>query len=483
MKRIPITATIASIGPFILFGCTSMSPGAGFDDVANIANERTGGRVQWNRDTEADRAVGDEVRSMLEGDLSADQAVQIALLNNRNLQATFEDLGVAQADLVEAGLLKNPLFHAERRFPGKALELDITEDFLSVFFLPLRKRIAESNFEATKLRVANAVLDLASRAREGFYELQGAEQILELRRSVVQATSASADAAKRLHDAGNMTDLNLANEQAAASMARLELGVAESGLQDQREHLNVLMGLWGDNTQWAIAARLPEPPDVELTSEGLETLAIRSRLDLAALRYEAEAFAQMLGLGRYAALTEVNITGHLEREPDGLTTFGPGLDIPLPVFNQGQPTRARYISQLRQALQRHAALAVEIRSSVRQERNHMLAARNRSEYYRKVLIPLRTTIVEQTQLEYNAMLVGVFQLLLAKQGQIDAGREYIESLRDYWISRTELERVVGARLESTNLRPAEHPEDDSQKGTQDSSSVPDHTQHQHTHGH
>lgn len=105
----------------------------------------------------------------------------------------------------------------------------------------------------------------------------------------------------------------------------------------------------------------------------------------------------------------------------------------------------------RQSEARFRALAVKVRSEVRRARNHMLSARARVEYYRKVLLPLRGTIVEQTQLEYNAMLVGVFQLLQAKQAEIEAGRGYIEALRDYWIARAELEHAVGGRLQDSSV--------------------------------
>ena len=130
---------------------------------------------------------------------------------------------------------------------------------------------------------------------------------------------------------------------------------------------------------------------------------------------------------------------------------------------------ARAQAKLRQAQQRYVALAVEIRSQVRAARNRMFSARSRVEYYRRVIIPLRHQIVEQTQLEYNAMLVGVFQLLQAKQGEIESGRAYVEALRDYWIARAELEKAVGGQLKSraASTQPAaEPPQQESQQQLQ-----------------
>ncbi len=430
--------------------CASTSPDEAFEDVRTMLAERGVERVHWQRGAEEDAAVVEAVRALLEGELTADAAVQVALLGNLSLQATYEDLGVAQADLVQAGLLANPIFHGEIRFPGRPkspLELDVSQDFLSVFLLPLRKRVAAAELEAVKLRVAHEVLDLAARTRTAFYVLQGAQQMLEMRESIVLATGSSAEAARRFHEAGNITDLALASEEAIASQARLELALAEEEAFDAREDLTSLMGLWGANAAFRVAPRLPELPASELSPQGLESLAVTQRLDLSAARADTEMFAHALGIEDYAVLEpETVITGHLEREPDGTTTTGPGLDIPIPIFDQGQAARARARSLLRQSEDRYAALAIQVRSEVRRARNRMLSARSRAEYYRSVLLPLQDTIVQQTQLEYNAMLTGVFQLLQAKQAEIEAGRSSIEALRDYWLARTELERTVGGRL-------------------------------------
>jgi cobalt-zinc-cadmium efflux system outer membrane protein len=430
--------------------CASTDPGPAFEDVRALLGERGVENVHWNRGTAADAEVAESVGAMLQEELTVDAAVQIALLENASLQATYEELGIAQADLVQAGLLANPIFHGEIRFPGRPsepLELDISQDFLSIFLMPLRKRVAASELEAAKLRVANAVLEHTARTRAAFYALQAAQQMLEMRSDVSLATEASAEAAERFHDAGNITDLELASEKAIASQAMLELSIAEGEVYDAREELVARMGLWGADAMIRVGSRLPELPETETSPEDLESLALSRRLDLLAARADVETTAQSLGIARYAMLLpEVGVTAHLEREPDGTTTTGPSLDIPIPLFDQGQAARARGWAILRQSEARYIALAVEIRSEVRRARNRMLSSRSRAEYYRAVLLPLHETIVEETQLEYNAMLTGVFQLLQSKQAAIETGRTYIEALREYWLSRTELEHAVGGPL-------------------------------------
>lgn len=444
---------VAAAVLFALTGCAAGPKDAGFGDVRREAAGRAGvdpDVVRWNRDTADDRAAADAVRGLLARPLTPDAAVQVALLNNATLQATYEDLGIAQADLVQAGLLKNPVFSFEVRFPAdpKApIEADVFYEFVSLLTMPLRQKVAAAQFEAAKRRVTGAVLGLAADARSAYYTLQGAEQMLEMRRQVAQATEASADAAREIRRAGNITELQLRTEEGLAAQSKVDLAAAEAEVVQDRERLNVLMGLWGPATQWTIPTRLPELPEAESPGAGLESLAVEQRPDLASAAAEAEAAGQSLGLSRAVALLpDATVGAHFEREPQGEKTLGPSIELPVPLFDQGQAQVARNEAMLRQARRRYAAMAVEARSQVRAAYAKVLAARSRAEYFRRRVLPLYARILEQTQLQYNAMQVGVFQLLQAKQSQIDAGRAYVEAVRDYWVAWTELEKAVGGRL-------------------------------------
>jgi cobalt-zinc-cadmium efflux system outer membrane protein len=430
-----------------LAGCSSVPEEAGFGDAAATVRERSGLEIRWDRGQPEDEEVAARLRALLERELDAEAAVEIALLRNRHLQALYEDLRIAQADLVEAGLLRNPIFHAEARFPeggGRtALDLGIEEEFLSILFLPLRKRVAAASFEATKLRVAEHVLALAGEVRMAFYRLQGAEQLAELLGTVLQATDASAELARRLHEAGNIRDLDLATELALHEEARLALAQAELERTEARERLNALMGLWGPQAAWEIAPRLPELPGEEEPVQGIEARAVAASLGLAQRRIEIEREAERLGLVRRTRLSPDPAVGvSAERESEsGLWTTGPALALSLPLFDQGQPAVTRALAALSSLQESYAAEAVELRSAARSAASRVLASRGRAEFLRAVIVPLRSRIVAETQLEYNAMQVGAFQLLMAKREEIAAGAAYVEELRDYWIASTELARI------------------------------------------
>src|SRR6266571_4113108 len=362
-------------GTVALAGCAHVDPNPAFQELANTVHLRTGKRVQWNRGSAKDAEAQAAVASLLGRPLTAGSAVQVTLLNNHKLQATYEELGIAQADLVEAGLLRNPIFTFERRFPGQALEMDVLKEFIDILLLPLRKRIAAAQFEAAKLRVGHEILNLAGEVRAAFYEHQGDQQLVELRKTVADATERSAETALKMREAGNLRNLDLATEQASHAQAKIELAKAQSEAVQTREKLNKLMGAFGAQTNWTVASRLPELSGGEVSTSQLESRAIQQRLDLAAARQEFIAQARSLGIARADAILErAEIGGHYEREISGEYAIGPSVNVPIPIFNQGQAAFARAAAKLRQSQQRYLALATDIRSDVRATRDRMLLA-------------------------------------------------------------------------------------------------------------
>ncbi len=434
----------------MLAGCASVDRKPGFADVQSMASEHGITSLHWNAGTGEDQAVSDSVDRLLADGLTADEAVQIALLNNRTLQARYEDLRIAQADLVQAGLLKNPIFDGSIRFAekgaGEIIDLGVAFDFLDVFFIPMRKAVAETKFAGAKLEVTGAVIDLAGQTRASYFELQAAEQMLEMRRTTLTAYEASFDFAKRLREAGNNTLLRVANEQAVYEEAKLAVVEAEARIAMLREELNVRMGLFGPRTTYGVAARLPDPPDEPYAIDQLERDAINRSLDLKLAQGAIEVSAKKLGITKpLGLLSDLEVGATAERD-GGEWSVGPSVSVPIPIFSQGQPAVAKADAELRQAIHRYYALAVEVRSAVRSAYAKMGAAQFRVNRYRKTVLPLRQSIVNETQKQYNAMLVGTFQLLQAKRDQVDAGSRYIEAQRDYWIARAELEQIVSGRL-------------------------------------
>jgi cobalt-zinc-cadmium efflux system outer membrane protein len=445
---------LTALAAAALAGCAATVPeDAGFADVERVIAERIPQhRVVWDRGSGEDLAVQAAVRELLADELTPDEAVQIALLNNRGLQATYEDLGIAQADLVQAGLLSNPVFSAKARWtfdPSEGAELgfDLIQNFLDLLMLPARKRLAAVEFEETKLRVAGEILDLAVETREAYFAYQAAEQTARVLREIAAATQASYDLARRLDEAGNISERSLAAEQAALEQAKVDLAELEVTAYAERERLNRLMGLWGEVTaEWTVLDGLPDLPPETLPFERIEALAIQGNLELAAAHKEVQALATALGITRdYRWVGDVEVAIEYERETDDRNLLGPRIAFALPVFDQGQPRIARAVALLRQSEHRLARRAVDIRSEVRAIRDRLVRLRDLAEHYRTVVIPLNQRLVELSLQEYNYMLIGPFDVLTAKRNEIAAYRNYIETVRDWWIASAEVERLLGGQ--------------------------------------
>ncbi len=443
--------TSATLGFTVLSGCASIQPGKGFDQVGESVYERSGVRPHWNNGSKEDAAAAAAVADLLASELTADGAVQVALLNNHGLQAVYEELNLAQADVVQAGLLRNPVFSGEVRFAsgggGQAVVLDVAQDFVSLLSMPLRQRRAEAAFEAAKVRVTAAVIDAAFEARTAFYGYQAAEQAREMRATVLEATEAAFELAKRLRAAGNFRELDLLNERALFEQAKVDLAAAESIAAMARERLNALMGLWGEQTGWRAAGRLPQLPDSVAPLEGMEGRAIAASLDLALLQREVEVAARSAGIARpWSWLEGTEVGASAEKDVDGSWSVGPSLSVPIPLFDQGQAALSDAEARYRQAVERTFARAVEVRARVRAAHAAVGAAHARARYYQRVILPLRQRLVDETQLQYNAMQVSPFQLLQSRRDQIETGAAYVASLHGFWKASAELDHVLAGRL-------------------------------------
>lgn len=427
------------------------------DDLQSTIRQRTGKQVEWQKEIEANDQVRGAIHALLRRTLTADAAVQVALLNNRELQSVFEEIGIANADLIEAGLLRNPIFAGNARFPNRSpsgtnIEMSVAQEFFDLLVIPLRKKVAAAELAKTKLRVGDAILKLVAETKIAFYELQSEQQLVGRLKAINETDAAAVELAQRQHEAGNINDLDLANQQATYSQSKLDIAETTAAIRSSREKVNRLMGTWGADTAWKVNNELPELPAVDFSQQRLESLAIDQRLDLAATKVDIGALVGSLGITKtYRYIGSIEFGVDTEKETDGQRVTGPTWQLELPIFNRGQGRIAKLQAQLRQAERRLESEAVAIRAEVREARDRLITKRDLTSYYRDELLPERKKIVELTLGHYNAMLKSPFDLLLAKQNEIAAERGYIDALRDYWIARADLERAVGGKLGRTSV--------------------------------
>jgi cobalt-zinc-cadmium efflux system outer membrane protein len=424
---------------------------AGFESVQVLLQQRAGLETQWSY---LDGPTDATVVEMLAQPVGPEEAVRIALLNNRDLQASFEELEIARASLLEASLPPNiELDFDSHPVEGERSEFSFaaTIDLSRLLFLSMRRGVASAELDAVRFQTTGTLLGFAQAVRTAYYDYQAAEQLLELNETVLEAAAASYDVAQRLHQAGNIAALELANEQAFYEESRSQIALSEAVAFSRREELNALMGLSGVETHWQLAGRLSEPQEDSPDLADLEARAIEQSLDLVELEHRYMGAARSANLARAEGLLPSLRAGvHMDRD-EGLREFGPVISLDLPVFNQGQAGVALARAEMRQLEQQYRARAIRIRAAVRTARNNLLIAVRRVNHYQDVLLPLREQIVEQTQRQYNAMDLGVFQLIVARQDQVRTAQEYVLALREYWHARATLDQILAGRLVSAEV--------------------------------
>jgi cobalt-zinc-cadmium efflux system outer membrane protein len=438
--------------------CRSFDEDIGEDttEVASSVRERTGQDLPaWSRKV-PDGPLTDDLRSHL-ADLDEGNAIKIALLNNREVRAGYERVGIARADLVQAGLLTNPVFGGGAKFfaDGTEIDLGLSQSFLDIFYVPLRRRMAEYELEAAKATITRQLVHLTFEVRRGFVRVRAAQQLVEMQAQLVDVAAASRDLMGKLHDAGNVTHPQLTGERVALSRAKLDLAKAEQFVHEAREPLTVLMGLWGNDIQWVSQGRMQEDVRASLELHRVESRSVQASLALIENAAHINAIAQMAGLAGWEGLLSDDDVGvAATREPGEGWGAGPSLALDIPLFDQGQAKAARAQAMVRERLHHHTQLAVEVRSAARLLRDRFLSLSDRLEYHRREHLPARARFVQETLQYYNAMQIGAFDVLAAKQQEIKAGREYLKTLRDAWLARLDLEELLAGSMNHGSIEPA-----------------------------
>ncbi len=442
-SRLRLLALLTGVA--VLGGCASFSPDGGFAAVEQTAKDRLGKDVRWAR-TEADQDTIDKrVAELLAKPLTVDDAVQLALLNNRGLQATFQELGITEAEVVQAGRLPNPGFSFGRSTRGHEREIErgLHFNIARLLAMPLIGRMEARRFEQTKGMVAMSVLSLAADTRKAYYNTLAAEETVRYMRQVKQAADASAELARRMEQVGNFNKLQRAREQVFYADASLNLARAQQAQRSTRERLTRLLGAWGTQTRFTLPERLPDLPKEPMELPDVERVALAQRLDVQGARLAAEQTAANLGLTRttrFINVLELGVRRNSSNEAPTQRGWEVGFELPL--FDWGGARVARAEAVYMQTVHRAAETAVNARSEVREAYTGYRSAYDIARHQRDEVVPLNQRIAEENVLRYNGMLIGVFELLADARTQIASVNGAIQALRDFWIAQADLDMAL-----------------------------------------
>lgn len=439
--RIPLALLVA----VVLAGCASVEPGSALRDVQALTQTHTGHAVSADRSADELARTARQVDELLRQPLAMDAAVQIALLNNRGLQARLQQLGMTEAEVAQAARLPNPGLRFGRIKKGDEIELErgLHFNLARLLTLPLVSRLEERRLQALQRELAMDVLRLAADTRKAWVQAVAAGESLRYMRQVQDAAEASAELARRMQQAGNFNALMRLREQGFYADAALGLARAEQVHRTARERLSRLLGLWGEQLAFQLPERLPDLPAAPKDQPDIERQAIAQRLDVQAARLAAEQTARNLELTRvtrFVSVFELGLVRNTSNE--GPRQTGWEVDLELPLFDWGSARTAKAQGIYMQAVHQAAAVAINARSEVREAYGNYRASYDIARHHRDEIVPLTKRISEEQLLRYNGMLIGVFELLADARSQIASVKASIDALRDFWLAQVDLDQAL-----------------------------------------
>lgn len=426
----------------LLGGCAGFSKDGGLADVKLLTKQHISQEVVWPKNTTEQQLAEARAKALLQSDLDADNAVQIALLNNKGLQADLYALGISEADVVQAGRLPNPKFSMlnTRNNGDYKIEQALTLNIFSLLTMPKMLEIERRNLESTKQQVALEVLRVAYQTRLAYFNAVSANALVAYSAQVLESAEASAELARRMVNAGNWNQLELAREQGFYAEARQEALAARQLQIAAQETLSRLLGVPAN--QLLLQKRLPDLPKNIAEPMQYQQQAFEQRLDVQAARLRAEALAKQLGLTKTTRVINVLELGParvLEGRRGDSYKNGVELSFELPLFDWGSAKVARAEATYMQGLNQAAYIAVNAQSEIREAYQRYQASYEIARQYHDEIVPLRKKILDEKLLRYNGMLVSPFELFADARAQVASVKTYIEKLHAFWQADTELQ--------------------------------------------
>jgi outer membrane protein TolC len=436
-------------GSLVLSGCATFSPDRGMGVVADIAGNTIKKDVIAIRSVDDAQQAGDSVKRLLRRTLTVETAVHVALLNNRGLQASYNELALAEADRVQESLPPNPTFSVSRISGNGATEIErqVVGDILALATLPFRSEIAKQRFRQAQLRAALETLRLAADVRRAYYRAVAANELVALLSDAKATAESTAQLSKKLGETGSLNKLDQAREQVFYAETTADLATLRQEATSSREVLARLLGLWDGDLNFKLPSRLPALPPRPRTLPRIEVDAVEHRIDLQADRIELDALAKSLNLteaSRFVTMLDIAGIDRKTRDPEGAPFRERGFDIQfqIPIFDGGEVRVRQAAETYNQAFNRLTEKAVNVRSEARDAyRSYRSSYEIASQYQREVL-PLRKIITEEMQLRFSSMQVDVFALLTEARQRLASLRAAIEAKRAFWLAQSDLQTAV-----------------------------------------
>ncbi|MCR8825281.1 TolC family protein [Pseudosulfitobacter koreensis] len=430
----------------------------GFAVVASQTSTAIGKRAIFAQTQAQNSAVQAEVKQMVyRKTISAETAVQVALLNNRGLQASYANVGLSAAEAWQQSIPENPVVSlgilgigAAELGAYRAIEGMIATNILDAKTRKQRVALADVNFRAAQLVAVNDTLTLANQTRQAWIEAVAAFEAVSFLTRARDTSDAGSELAQKLGETGALNRAGQAREQAFNAELAGQVAQARLSAARAKERLTRLMGLWGTDVDYFVPDALPPLPRSVGQVANVEGKALRNRLDLRVAKLGLEAQAAAYGLTDQTRLvTDLELIAgfETEREAEGSdvetsTTPQLELEFAIPIYDSGQARMRKAELAYLQAANVLAEKAVNVRSEARGAEVAYHASYKIARHYRDVLVPLRKTVEEEGLLSYNGMITSTFELLTDAREKLGAELQAANAKRDFYVAQADLTAAI-----------------------------------------
>jgi outer membrane protein TolC len=434
------------------------APDAGFSLVASRTQTATGRRSVWLQNSAQSRQIAEEVHSLVHRrTISADTAVQVALLNNRGLQASYAEIGLSAAEVWQQATPENPVVSVGVLGIGapelglfRALETLIAVNLLDARTRRQRVAVAQADFQRAQMQAVVDTLALANETRTAWIDAVAAFEAVVLLNRAAQAADASSELAFELGRTGALNRAAQAREQVFDAELAAQTAEARLAAAGAKERLTRLMGLWGTEVDYFVPDVLPALPGSLRSTAGIEARALQNRVDLEVARLSLAATAAAYGLtDATRTVTDLGLVAgvELEREAeDGEieeeVTPQIEVDFAIPIYDSGKARLRQAELAYLQAANVLAETAVGVRSEARMAETQYRGSYAIARQYRDVVLPLRRIIDEESLLANNGMITSTFELLADVREGLGSQLDAAEAKHQFWLAAAGLDAAI-----------------------------------------
>jgi len=441
-----ITGSVGGLALLVLgLGC-AVTPRRERKDVSNALRERIGYGTTPASQPREDPFPKD--LNTADG-LSKDEAVAIALWNNPAFQADLATLGIARAELIQAGLLRNPVLSLLFPVGPKQLEAGIAWQVESIWQRPRRVSMAQLNLESVAEGLVQNGLDLAMQVKIAYADLMLVGESAALARERAGLQTELAELAEARLRAGDVSGIEADNARAVALEAGIVADRLANGIVAARARLSGLLGIAGDlNADIRVGDSLQSDPSVSPLPDLPQLLdrAWASRPDLRAAELKIEEAGKRAGLARSEYLSIAASVDFNEEGKEG-SEIGPGVALTLPLFDRGQGDKARAAAALQRALHDYAEVRNRIATQARETYAQVEDSQAALHQYRESIVRFRGDAVRLIERSYDSGEVSYRAVLTSRTRHVEALSEQARVAAELLRAQARLERAIGSDLE------------------------------------